>query len=186
MAQGPFEPKYEQPAVLAATGLTSATIQNWVNRGTVTLTEQHPGRQAKRRYSEMDVIRIAIMAELVRLGIAPGDAWANASSVTIGIASFGRDRAAPPPEGAPVEFFLPPWLWPDRSDDAPDEFLVLEPTRTGGFSIFHAASPEAVADRLYPQRFAGQVLPPPTAAIVINLCQIVRQVRATLKGLSSE
>jgi DNA-binding transcriptional MerR regulator len=55
-------------------GISPATLQNWANRGIVRPLEERPGTGQKRLYSGLDVVRLALMAELVNLGVAPGTA----------------------------------------------------------------------------------------------------------------
>ena len=58
---------YEQAVLLAGADIPVGTLQNWLQRGTIALDSPETGseRRGRRRYSERDVIRLALMAELV-------------------------------------------------------------------------------------------------------------------------
>src|ERR1017187_6505193 len=58
--------------ILAATGVTVATIQTWANRGILALseTQQNPGPGQKRLYSRLDAARIAVIQSLTASGLA--------------------------------------------------------------------------------------------------------------------
>lgn len=65
------EVQFTQPDVVELTGITPATLQNWVNRGVIRLAESNPGRQAKRTYCVSDVLRIAFYVSMGKLGLSP-------------------------------------------------------------------------------------------------------------------
>ena len=62
-------PRFAQPEVLRVSGLSAATLQTWVNRGHVQLSEQNPGSGRRRLYSPLDVVNLAIMGRLYGFGI---------------------------------------------------------------------------------------------------------------------
>lgn len=63
------QPRYTQPEVLQITRLRPEILQNWVNRGTIQLSEQNPGYGKRRLYSHVDVAKLALMRRLFDLGI---------------------------------------------------------------------------------------------------------------------
>jgi DNA-binding transcriptional MerR regulator len=62
----------ENADILAAAGVTVATIQTWANRGILALseTQQNPGPGQKRLYSRLDAARIAVIQSLTASGLA--------------------------------------------------------------------------------------------------------------------
>ncbi|GIK98487.1 MAG: hypothetical protein BroJett029_26960 [Alphaproteobacteria bacterium] len=63
-------PQFTQTEVLKVTRLTAATLQTWVNRGLLDLSEQNPGTGKRRQYSALDVVRLAIIKRLTRFGFS--------------------------------------------------------------------------------------------------------------------
>lgn len=57
-------PAYSQPVTLKVTGLSAATLQTWVNRRAIVLSEQNPGTGRRRLYSKLDVVKLAVMRRL--------------------------------------------------------------------------------------------------------------------------
>lgn len=76
-------PLFPQQTVLKVTGLSSATLQNWANRGIIKLGEQNPGRQARRLYSQLDMMRLVTIGELTRVGISAARAAEFADEVVV-------------------------------------------------------------------------------------------------------
>lgn len=62
-------PRFTQTEALAVSGLTAPTLQTWVNREHVTLSDQNPGRGRRRVYSPLDVVKLAIMRRLFDFGV---------------------------------------------------------------------------------------------------------------------
>lgn len=70
-----FEPKYQNADVLKATGVSLGTLQTWLNRGLIKPSSGlTPGTGQRREYSAADVLRVALMAELVGFGFKPSAA----------------------------------------------------------------------------------------------------------------
>lgn len=91
---------YEQAVLLAGADIPVGTLQNWLQRGTIALDSPETGseRRGRRRYSERDVIRLALMADLVGRGINPATAGQIVNEQTMRPAGFlpewmGRTRA---------------------------------------------------------------------------------------------
>lgn len=74
---------YPQQTVLAVTGMSAATLQNWVNRGIIKLAAQNPGRHARRLYSQLDMMRLMTLFELTRVGISVARAAEFAEEVVV-------------------------------------------------------------------------------------------------------
>ena len=66
-----IEPTYPLPAVLAVIGITEATATNWSKRGYQAADIPPAGRGRARRVSFDDVVRLAVMAEIVAIGLSP-------------------------------------------------------------------------------------------------------------------
>lgn len=77
-----FIMKYTQKDVVRLTGVKPSTLQNWINRGIVTLQEKHPGKQFKRSYTFVDVVGIAAMVEMTGLNIPPAVASKALKGIT--------------------------------------------------------------------------------------------------------
>ncbi len=76
------EPRFNQAAACKITGLRPATIQTRVNRGQIKLVQQHPGRQAKRLFSALDLIKLDFIEQMSRQKFSSG----AASDIAEGIA----------------------------------------------------------------------------------------------------
>ena len=74
---------YPQQVVLKVTGLTAGTLQNWANRRIVKLSVQNPGRQARRLYSPLDMMKLLTVAELSRFGVSAAKAAEFAETVVL-------------------------------------------------------------------------------------------------------
>ncbi len=77
------EPRFTQAQVLECVpGLTAKTLQNWLApaRGIFPI-EQRPGRQGKIRWSALQIISLAYMVIVVRLGIPPHASFALSDPV---------------------------------------------------------------------------------------------------------
>jgi len=61
--------RHTQPEVLKVTGIKPAVLQTWINRGAIDLAEQNPGSGRRRLYSELDVVKLAIMRRLADLRV---------------------------------------------------------------------------------------------------------------------
>jgi DNA-binding transcriptional MerR regulator len=83
LAQGAFG----NADLIAATGMSAATLQTWANRGILPLPEnrRNPGAGKKRLYSGLDVARVAAMQALTRLGVS-----ASAAAKIIGRMESGQ------------------------------------------------------------------------------------------------
>ena len=68
------EPRFKQAAACEITGLRPSAIQTRVNRGQVKLVQQHPGRQAKRLFSALDLIKLYFIEEMSRQKFSSGAA----------------------------------------------------------------------------------------------------------------
>jgi hypothetical protein len=64
---------------LWVTKLAAATLQTWVNRGIVDLSERNPGTGKPRQYSALDVCRLGVMRSLTDLGISVSTAQSIAN-----------------------------------------------------------------------------------------------------------
>jgi len=70
-----FEAKFQNADVLKATGVSLGTLQTWLNRGLIKpSSDLTPGTGQRRMYSAADVLRVALMAELVGFGLKPSAA----------------------------------------------------------------------------------------------------------------
>jgi hypothetical protein len=77
------QPRFIQADVLKlAPGLTAKTLQNWNGRGIFKTANPFPGKQAKRKYSAIDVIALNFMLIAANLGIAPATAHKVALQIT--------------------------------------------------------------------------------------------------------
>jgi hypothetical protein len=72
-------PQFSQTEVLWVTRLAAATLQTWVNRGIVDLSERNPGTGKPRQYSALDVCRLRVMRSLTDLGISVSTAQSIAN-----------------------------------------------------------------------------------------------------------
>ena len=63
------EPEFDQPILLEVTGVDRLRLQNWVSRGHLILSEQHPGRGRSRLYSRIDACKVAVLRWLGDFGI---------------------------------------------------------------------------------------------------------------------
>lgn len=75
------EPRFKQAAACEITGLRPAAIQTRVNRGQVKLAQQHPGRQAKRLFSALDLIKLYFIEQMSRHKFSSGVASEIAEEV---------------------------------------------------------------------------------------------------------
>lgn len=57
--------------ILRATGLAAALFHQWVNRNHISLTTGRPGAGNHREHTFGDVVQVAVVAELSRLGVPP-------------------------------------------------------------------------------------------------------------------
>lgn len=64
-----MEPRYTQREALDVAEIKAPTLQTWVNRGHIVLTEQNPGMGKRRRYSATDIAKLAIMGKFDTLSI---------------------------------------------------------------------------------------------------------------------
>lgn len=76
-------PQFTQAQVVGITGLAPKTLQNWASRGIIELAEQNPGRQAKRLYSALDIIKLGFISRIV-----------DGSGVSASVASMFADQIA--------------------------------------------------------------------------------------------
>src|SRR4030095_4693703 len=76
-------PQFSQSEVLWVTKLAAATLQTWVNRGIVDLSERNPGTGKPRQYSALDVCRLSIMRSLTDLGISVSTAQSIANDAIV-------------------------------------------------------------------------------------------------------
>ena len=68
--------KFSTKDAAAATGISIATLQNWLTRGAVQLEgEQNPGRGQSRGYSAYEIARIALMKKLADCGVPLGTSF---------------------------------------------------------------------------------------------------------------
>jgi DNA-binding transcriptional MerR regulator len=65
---------FTQSTVISITGMKPSTLQNWMNRGVLSIPKSSPGREKARLYEAIDVLRIAFVCELTKFGIAPNQA----------------------------------------------------------------------------------------------------------------
>ena len=75
------QPRFTQAQVCEMTGLTSASIQTRVNRGQVRPAQQHPGRQAKRLFSGLDIVKLYFIETMSRHNFSSGKAAELAESI---------------------------------------------------------------------------------------------------------
>lgn len=75
------KPQFTQAAACKITGLTRASIQTRINRGQVKVAQQHPGRQAKRLFSALDLIKLSFIEQMSRHHFASGVAAEVADEV---------------------------------------------------------------------------------------------------------
>lgn len=66
------KPQFTQAAACKITGLTRASIQTRINRGQVKVAQQHPGRQAKRLFSALDLIKLSFIEQMSRQHFGSG------------------------------------------------------------------------------------------------------------------
>lgn len=63
-------PEYTLGDVLEVTGLTKATLLNWLNRNLIMLsTEHNPGYGRRRLYTALDILSISVAQKLSTLGL---------------------------------------------------------------------------------------------------------------------
>lgn len=120
---------YGASEVLAATGLTNVTYQQWKARGLLRTSYESKGPGHPQKFSFDEIMRIAVMAELVRLGISVrhashhvgGRVWGftNDEAFLI-LLPFGEPRKNVPPE---LEEHLRAELGFDKSAIIPKRFL---------------------------------------------------------------
>lgn len=90
---------FEQAALVAGSKISVGTLQNWLARGTLVLHSPEPVGRGRRRYTEADIIRVAVMAELVvEIGLNPSAAGEIVTEIAwerLGMvpAWMGRTRA---------------------------------------------------------------------------------------------
>lgn len=155
---------YEQAVLLAGADIPVGTLQNWLQRGTIALDSPETGseRRGRRRYSERDVIRLALMAELVARGFSPAAAGQIVNDETLR------------PLG-----FLPEWM----SRIKEDHFLLLGVLEGGvplitkdGKSVIKSSSEllEVISGTGRKEWQAQYSL---RSAVIINLSDITRTVR---------
>ncbi len=75
------EPRFTQAQACEITGLSRASIQTRLNRGQVKLAQQHPGRQAKRLLSPLDLIKLSFIEQMSRHHFSSGVAAEIADEV---------------------------------------------------------------------------------------------------------
>lgn len=74
---------YDQRLVVKVTGIPAGTLQNWANRGIVKLSVQNPGRQRRRFYSPLDMMKILALFELTRVGLTTARAAEFADTIVL-------------------------------------------------------------------------------------------------------
>ncbi len=63
-------PQFVNAEVMRATGLSTATVQTWANRGLITpASEKNPGLGQRRLYSLENVIWLAVMGRVTEFGL---------------------------------------------------------------------------------------------------------------------
>jgi len=60
-------PRFTQADVLAVTKLKPEVLQTWINRRAVKLTVQNPGSGKPRRYTAIDIVKLAVMRRVADL-----------------------------------------------------------------------------------------------------------------------
>src|SRR5512147_1616517 len=80
-----------------AAGITEKALRNWLDKGQVWLEGDDDREQGQwRRFSLMDVVRLAVIGSLVRYGIGvPAAAEIIATNVDHKLRAFARDPCAP-------------------------------------------------------------------------------------------
>lgn len=68
----PYDPIFGHAEAAVTTGVGPGTLTNWSNRAIVVPTVAGDGQ--RRRYSMVDLVRLALVAELVNFGLPPGKA----------------------------------------------------------------------------------------------------------------
>lgn len=91
MEYDPRTPTFTHAEVCAATGIPSATLQNWVNRGIVKIENANPGKSAKRLYSEIDIEYVLFVTKLSSLGIPPADACGFAAATIFKALDYNKN-----------------------------------------------------------------------------------------------
>ncbi len=65
---------FTQATIVSIIGIKPATLQNWMNRGVLSIAKSSPGREKARTYDAVDVVQIAFVFELGKFGISPKEA----------------------------------------------------------------------------------------------------------------
>lgn len=137
------ERPFSQRDVLAITGLTAKTLQNWNDRGIRPGPKQSPGKAGKRRYSGFEVIALGLMKEITELTRLPPSEALRIATEGIAMIKLGLDgewMERPGPvvtsrDGVParhtllVYFHDGKWIARD-SFFMPDMFAMLRETTT--------------------------------------------------------
>lgn len=78
-------PIYSAADAVRAAGVPTSILQQWCNRGVVWFTQVQVGERTFRRFSLLDVLTIAVIQALRRLGVNPLDAREITSDVRAGM-----------------------------------------------------------------------------------------------------
>lgn len=113
-------PRHEQPTVLTITRLKPEVLQTWVNRSAIKLQQQNPGSGRRRLYSDIDVVKLAIMRRLADFRIDLSVSREIAEAVEAELKTKGK------------------WSWDEylfiRRDDATAKDVKIEVIRASGMS----------------------------------------------------
>lgn len=63
--------EYSTPELLTVTRVSGSLFKQWIDRGHLSLSSGAPGTGNRRQHTSRDVLQVAVLAELARLGVPP-------------------------------------------------------------------------------------------------------------------